>query len=262
MKVACRPFCLGDVLDDEAERADVVGGDQHVVLAEVDLVLAGGDLVVRRLDVDADRLERQDDLPAHVLAEVDGREVEIAGGVVRVGGGLAVARLEEEELRLRSAVHRVAGGRRLGDGALQGVPRTALEGAAVRVVDVADQPADPFAGVLRPRQHPEGRQVGPEEHVRLLDPDEALDRRAVEHDLAVQRRGELAVRDLDVLDDAEDVGELQAHELHVRALRQLEDLRLAFGAAGVGSGGFRVGHAVPGSCAVIRGTGRLGRSGV
>ena len=110
---------LGDVLDDEAERADVVGGDQHVVLAEVDLVLAGGDLVVRRLDVDADRLERQDDLPPHVLAEVDGREVEIAGGVVRVGGGLAVARLEEEELRLRSAVHRVAGGRRLGDGALQ-----------------------------------------------------------------------------------------------------------------------------------------------
>ena len=150
---------LGDVLDDEAERADVVGGDQHVVLAEVDLVLAGGDLVVRRLDVDADRLERQDDLPPHVLAEVDGREVEVAGRVVRLGRGLAVAGLEEEELRLRAAVHRVAGSRRPGDGALQGMPGTALERAAVRVVDVADQPADPLAGVLRSRQHL-GRSTG------------------------------------------------------------------------------------------------------
>ena len=234
---------LRDVLDDETERADVVGGDEHVVLAEIDLVLRGGDLVVRRLDVDADRLEGEHDLPAHVFAEVDRGEVEVAGGVVGLGGRPAVARLEQEELGLGAAVHRVAGGRRAGDSALQGVPGTALERAAVWIVDVADQPADALAGRRRPRQDAERRQVRTQEHVRLLDPDEAFDGRAVEHDLAVQRRAELPVRDLDVLDHAEDVGELQAHELHVRALGELEDLRLAFGAAGVGGRGLRVSHA-------------------
>ena len=60
---------------------------------------------------------------------------------------------------------------------------------------------------------------------------------------AVERRGELAVGDLDVLDDPEDVGELQAHELDVHAIRQLEDLRLLLGGGGV-DGGVRIGHAV------------------
>ena len=66
-------------------------------------------------------------------------------------------------------------------------------------------------------------EVGPQVHVRLFDADEALDRRAVEHDLAVQRVLELAVGDLDVLDGPEDVGELQAQELHLLALGALED---------------------------------------
>ena len=80
-----QPVLLRDVLDDEAERADVVGGDQHVVVAEVDLVLARRHLVVRGLDLEAHRLEREDDLAADVLAEIDRREVEVAGGVVRFG---------------------------------------------------------------------------------------------------------------------------------------------------------------------------------
>ena len=100
------------------------------------------------------------------------------------------------------------------------------KGRAVRVRDVADQPADARALVVGPRKHLEGREVGTEIHVRFLDADEALDRRAVEHDLAVERVCELAVRDLDVLDDAEDVGELKAQELDPFLLGPLEDLLL------------------------------------
>ena len=77
-------------------------------------MLAGGDLVVRRLDVEADRLERQDDQPPHVLAKVHRGEVEVAAASC-VSAWPAVAGLEEEELSLGTAVHRVAGGRRLGD---------------------------------------------------------------------------------------------------------------------------------------------------
>src|SRR5205814_2778847 len=96
-------------------------------------------------------------------------------------------------------------------------------------VDVADHPRDLFAGGSGPREDAEGREVGPQVHVRLLDADESLDRRAVEHDLAVERVLELAVGNLDVLDRAEDVGELETEELHLLALGALEDLRLGFG---------------------------------
>ena len=104
--------------------------------------------------------------------------------------------------------------------------RAAGEGAAVGVGDVADQPADAGAVGVGPREDLEGRQVGTQIHVRLFDADEAFDRRAVEHDLAVERVGELAVGDLDVLDDAEDVGELKAQELDAFLLGPLQDLLL------------------------------------
>ena len=55
--------------------------------------------------------------------------------------------------------------------------------------------------------------VGLEEHVGFLDPDEAFDRRSVEHDAPVEGFFELAIWHLDVLDNPENVGELEAHEL-------------------------------------------------
>ena len=85
------------------------------------------------------------------------------------------------------------------------------------------------AADLGPGEDLERREVGLEIHVRLFDPDEALDRRAVEHDPAVERLAELAVRDLDVLDDAEDVGELQAQELDALPLGAFEDVAFEVG---------------------------------
>src|SRR4029450_7618903 len=83
----------------------VVGGGEDVVVTEINLVLARRDFMVRRFDVKSHLLECKHDLAADVFAQVDGREVEIASGVMRLGGRLAVAPLKQEELRLRSGFH-------------------------------------------------------------------------------------------------------------------------------------------------------------
>src|SRR6185312_6214707 len=79
-----------------------------------------------------------------------------------------------------------------------------------------------------------------EQHVRLLDPDESLDRGAIEHDLAVQSLLELAAGHLHVLVHAEDVGELQPQKIHTEALGQLEDVILS-GAAQIARKAFESG---------------------
>ena len=223
-----QPVANRHVLDDEPERADVVGGRQHVVVAKIDFVLSRRDLVVRRLDVKSHRLEREDDLAPHVLAHVDRAQVEVARRVVRFGCRDAILRLEQKELGLGSGVHRIALRRGQRDDLLQAGARIAGERLTVGRVDVADHPRDSLAGRPGPRKHPEGREIGPQVHVRLFDANESLDRGAVEHDFSVERLLELAVGDLDVLDRAEDVGELQAHELDLFALDALEDLRPGF----------------------------------
>ena len=103
-----QPVLLGDRLERELEGDRVVGGAQRVGVLEVDLVLADRDLVVRRLDLDAERLERVDHVLADLLGEV-GREVEVAGLVVRQRLDRAVvAAPEQEELQLRAGVDDVA----------------------------------------------------------------------------------------------------------------------------------------------------------
>ena len=221
------------VLHDEPEGADVVGGGQHVVVAEVDFMLTPRRLVMRRLDLEAHLLEHQDDLPPDVLALVDRREIEVPRRVVRLGGRLVVAGLEEEEFRLRPGAHGVPTLLGFGDGPLERLPRTSRKRRPVRIGDVTDESGDLLPRWVDPRKDAECRQVGRQEHVRLLDPHEPFDRRAVEHHAAIERRRKLAVRHLDVLDHTQDVGELQAQELHASRLGLREDLFLARLQAGV-----------------------------
>ena len=95
----------GDLAHDDAEGHDVVGHRQGVGVAQVDLVLAGGALVVAELDRDAHLLEHHDGVAAEVGAVVHGGVVEVAGVVERLGLVLALTQfLDEEELDLGMAV--------------------------------------------------------------------------------------------------------------------------------------------------------------
>ncbi len=217
---------VGHIPDDELEGGEIVRRDERIGVLEVDLVLAGGHLVVGGLDLETHLRELLDDHPPDLLALVERAQVEVGAGVVRRGGGRAVGRvLEEKELRFTPRHHREAELSGPGELALERRPGTAGEGLLIGGIDVAEKTGHPPALVVV-RQDPEGLEVGLEEHVRLLDPHEALDRGAVEHDLAVERLVELAPRYLDVLVDAEDVGELQAEEVHPELTRELEDVRL------------------------------------
>ncbi len=124
---------LGDRLERELEGDRVVGGPQRVAVLEVDLVLAGRDLVVGRLDPDAERLEGVDHVLADFLGEV-GREVEVAGLIVGQRRDRAVlVAPEQEELELRARCSRCSRASRLarpgGAGRRAGRRRTARRAA-------------------------------------------------------------------------------------------------------------------------------------
>ena len=183
-------------------------------------------LVVRRLDLEAHLLQVGDDQPPRLLAPVHRADVEVAGDVVHLGRRAAARVLvEEEELRLDARHHLEAQLLRARHLPLQRQPRAPRELGVVGVVDVADDAGD--HPLLRaPRKDAEGAEVRGEEHVGLLDPHEALDRGAVEHDLPVQRLLELTARHLDVLHHAQNVGELEPEEPDVEPVADVEDVAL------------------------------------
>src|SRR5204863_4336701 len=150
------------------------------------------------------------------------------------------------ELGLDPGHHLVA--ERLGfrDLALQRLAGAAGERRPVGVVDVADHARDFARGVVV-GEDAERLEVGPQYHVRLFDPDEALDRRAVEHDVALERLVELARGYLDVLVDAEDVGKLQPERGYVLLLGGVEDFAFGWhgGLEAVGGGKGAVGVPPP-----------------
>ena len=198
---------LRDLLHGQAVRHHVVRHGECVAVAEVDLVLAGCDLVVHVLDGDAHRLQVQHRALAVVGRDVERRLVEVAALVQRCR---VVDALEVEVLELRSDVEREAQVRRALQLALQHAARVSVERRSVRVVDVAEHPGH---GLLRlPRDQLERRGVGDRDHVGLLDPAEPLDRRAVEAHALGERALELLRGDRERLQEAEHVGEPQPDE--------------------------------------------------
>ena len=68
----------GDLLDDHLVGHNGVRHGQRLVVAQVDLMLRGAELVVRVLDGDAHLLEREDGVTAQVAGIVERGEVEVA----------------------------------------------------------------------------------------------------------------------------------------------------------------------------------------
>src|SRR5665811_1589679 len=89
---------LGDLLDDQPVGHGVVGNLEGVVVADVDLVLAGADLVVAILNVDAHLFEGHDSVTAQIAGDIQWSKVEVAA-LVQYLGALGILEIEELEFR-------------------------------------------------------------------------------------------------------------------------------------------------------------------
>ena len=204
-------LALRGLLHHQAHGHDGVGHGERVGVAQVDLVLARGVLVLGVLDGDAHLLQGEDAALAEVARHVGGGELEVGAGVEghgrvrRVGVGevevLDLGGREEGEPLLPGAV----------EGPAQGVSGAAFEGSAVEVEDVAEDPGHGCV-VGMPGEDLERLGVGPGEHVALLDPGEAVDSRTVEGHALLEGVLELGRRDGEGLGRSQDVGEPQLHE--------------------------------------------------
>ena len=200
---------------------DVVGHAQGVVVAHVDLVLAGRHLVVRVLHVDSHGLQRQHGLAAQVAGGVERGEVEVPAAVERHG---ALGVLEVEELQLGAQVVVVVPHcPRALEGAAQYLAGVALVGLAGGQLDVAEHARHALhLGAVG--QNREGVGVGHGDHVRLLDGVEAGDRRAVEAHPLLHRRRQLLARDGEALQLPQHIREPEPDELDVALFHQRQDL--------------------------------------
>ncbi len=202
------PALQGDLFHGEAEAHDVVRHGEGVGVADDDLVLAGGHLVVGVLHRDSHQLQGVDGLAAVLLRHVEGGEVEVAAPVehlrLRTGVG------EVEELELGGDVE---GEPQLG-GPLQVAPQheagVALEGLPVGGENVAEHPRHLL--LLPPGEDLEGGGVGAGQHVGFLHPGVAVDGRAVEGHPLLEGHLQLGGADRDRLEEALHVGEPQPHE--------------------------------------------------
>ena len=145
--------------------------------------------------------------------EVGDGELEVGARVERRGGSDRVGVGEVEVLELRGGEEAEAAVVGLLELAPEHLARVALEGRAVEVGDVAERPGRRSLRTAAEGQDLEGLRVRVGEDVALLDPAEAVDRRAVEGHPLVEGVLELGRRDREGLRDAEDVGEPELDEL-------------------------------------------------
>ena len=204
-----------DLLDHHPEGHDVVGRGQRVGVAQVDLLLARAALVVGELHRDAHLLQHGDGLAPEVAAQALRGVVEVARVVDRgrrLTGDQRV--LEQEELDLGVGVEGEPQVGRLLQRPLQHVPGIGVGRRTVGHRDVAEHPRRGRLAVP-PGQHLERGRVGVRDHVGLVDPGEALDRRAVETHALGEGPLELSRGDRHRLQEPENVGKPHADESHV-----------------------------------------------
>ena len=180
-------------------------------MTQVDLLLARCVLVEAVLDGNAERLERADRLLAQLAGHVARGEIEVAALIDRHRRLAGNQRLEVEELDVRRDVERQTVVVGLLHVTAQHLSRVALEGRAVEVVDVAEDPCLRRLGVA-PRQQLERVGVGHRQHVGFLHAREPVDRRPVEGHAVLECVLQLGRRDGETLERAQHVGEPEAHE--------------------------------------------------
>ncbi len=196
----------------------IVRAGQGIRIPEVDLVLTGGHLMVARFDLHPERLESQNDLTAHLLSFVTGREVKIAAHVMRHGPrgmvlvGLAIAP-EKKELKLWADVVGVACLGGAGQHTLQDLARHVERRITLRPMDITDDPG-PSALRSTPGKDPIGIDVRDQYQVALVDAGKPLYGGPVKPDPIPQRALQPPHGDGDTLDGSHHIRKLEAQELY------------------------------------------------
>ena len=248
------PLCRG-LLDHVLEGLDVIARVQHGVEAVVDLILAGTDLVVEALDIEANLLQVLYHGVAHLTVLVIRRGGEVAAlhtglvagvrGAVEVGFAIAVPptligiHLVEAVLYVGAKAHgvkevelglsaKVAG---IGNaGGLQVLFRLARDvarvaGERLKGKWVVDEELDVQGLGRAERIDMCGGWIRQQGHVGLIDGGESADRGAVESEAAFGIfYGELFCWDGKVVLGAWDVRKADIDELYVLVLNKLDDV--------------------------------------
>ncbi len=219
---AVQAVFLGHSLERRAEGHGVVGRSEGRAIAEVDLVLPHGDFVVGGFDLDPQRLQRIDHLPAHAMGQV-GADIEITGPVVGAEGQQATVLMafEEKEFQLRADLidkTHFGGARQL---ALQYIARISLKRRTVGREDIAHDPRR--RQVHFPGDDGKGVQIRHQIHVALGDAGEALNGAAVKPDPLFNSIPPMTDGDGDLFGNAHDVRKLNPDKADVVALDEVVD---------------------------------------
>ena len=213
---------LRQFLHHQPRRHHAVGHGQRVGVLQVNLVLAGGGLVMGILYRNVHLGQVQHGVAAQVAGRLAGKLVEVAAAVQRLR---FVGAFEVEVFQLGADVVGVAHAGQALQVALQHRPRVAIEGVAARTLDVAEHTGH---GVLlgTPGQEGEGVGVGKGAHIALVGAGVALDGGAVEADAFFHGVAQVGGIDGESLEVAENIGEPETHELDVGILGSLQNIVL------------------------------------
>ena len=206
---------FGDGLYRILERHDAVGCLHCFCIHKVDLMLCRTAFVMGSFDDETKRLERQDNIFSGFFSQVIWTEIKIAAFIVGIQSRVAIRIiLQKIEFTFRTDIEFVSKICRVVKCFMQHVTRIPLERFSVDPIDITNE-AGNFSAFLPPWMNDERIQIRVECHVGFFDPDESVDRGAVETNLVIQRFFQLARRDGNVFHSTKNIRKLQTDKFDV-----------------------------------------------
>ncbi len=159
----------GNGLGCKLEGDDTVGSGEGIAILEIDLVLAVSNFVVGGFDLKAHLAEGKNNVAPDIFCRVGWCEIEIGAVVLELGCRVPIVHLEQEELKFRAGVERVAHLGCFSHCLAQDETGISFKRLVAVRLDIADEPGNlSFLG--SPGEDCIGSQVGLEDHVGFFNP--------------------------------------------------------------------------------------------
>ena len=170
----CHEGCMETVLECNGlgcklEGDDAVCSGECIAILEIDLVLAVCNFVVGSFDLKSHVGQCKDNITADIFRRVRWCEIEIGSMILKLRGRYYHRHLEQEKLKFRTGVERVAHLCCFGHCLAQDVARISFEGLVAVRLDIADEPGNlSFLGP--PGKDCIGCRIRLQDHVGFFDP--------------------------------------------------------------------------------------------